>query len=152
MEPSRACYAFSSVRSPAAKQAIIFYDGCCVICHGLVKFVLRHDRTGDAFRFAPLRGATFNARVPPDQRLGLADSVVVLTWDNRVLTRSEGILYILRQLEGSWKSLAAALAMIPLPVREAVYDVIARVRYRVFGRTRNSCPTVPTDLLRRFDP
>jgi predicted DCC family thiol-disulfide oxidoreductase YuxK len=139
--------------SPAAPDAeILFYDGHCGLCHGAVKFVLKHDRSGKAFRFAPLQGATFQSRVPASQRADLPDSVVVLTDDGALLVRSNAFIHILRRLGGGWKILAGVLAMVPRPLRDVVYNFIARIRYRVFGTRDDLCPIVPLDLRSRFDP
>jgi len=138
--------------SPAAHTELLFYDGHCGLCHRTVKFVLKHDRSGNAFRFAPLQGATFQSRVSPDQRADLPDSIVVLTQDGSLLVRSNATLHILRRLGGGWRILAGALAVIPRPVRDLVYDFIARIRYRIFGRRDDLCPIVPPDLRARFDP
>jgi predicted DCC family thiol-disulfide oxidoreductase YuxK len=131
---------------------MLFYDGHCALCHGAVKFVLRHDRTGSAFRFAPLGGETFQSKVPSGQRATLPDSVVVLTSDGRLLTRSDAFVHILRRLGGGQKALAGVLARIPRPVRDAAYNFIARIRYKVFGRREEVCPLVPPELRKRFDP
>jgi predicted DCC family thiol-disulfide oxidoreductase YuxK len=138
---------------PADSNAeFIFYDGHCALCHRSVKFVLKHDRLGSAFRFAPLQGTTFQSRVPPGQRAGLPDSVVVLTDDGTLLVRSNAFLHILRRLGGGWKSLGRVFQMIPRPIRDMVYDLVARIRYRVFGTREDLCPIVPPDLRARFDP
>jgi predicted DCC family thiol-disulfide oxidoreductase YuxK len=131
---------------------MLFYDGHCGLCHGAVKFVLRRDRTGHAFRFAPLQGPTFEARVPAERRAGLPDSIVVLTNEGALLVRSDAFLHILRRLGGGWKTLAGALALIPRALRDAAYDFIARIRYSVFGKRDDLCPIVPPDLRARFDP
>jgi predicted DCC family thiol-disulfide oxidoreductase YuxK len=131
---------------------MLFYDGHCALCHRTVKFVLRHDRSGAAFRFAPLQGPTFHAHVPLEQRAGLPDSVVVLTADRSLLVRSNAFLHILRRLGGGWKTLAAVLAVIPRPVRDMFYDFIARVRFRVFGTRQDWCPVTSPELRARFDP
>jgi predicted DCC family thiol-disulfide oxidoreductase YuxK len=131
---------------------MLFYDGHCGLCHRAVRFVLRHDRSGNAFRFAPLQGLTFQARVSVNQRSGLPDSIVVLTKEGLLLVRSNAFLYILRRLGGGWKMFGGVLAVIPRPVRDAVYDFIARIRYRVFGTRQDWCPVVPPDLRARFDP
>jgi predicted DCC family thiol-disulfide oxidoreductase YuxK len=136
----------------ASSPEILFYDGHCALCHRAVKFVLKHDRSGNAFRFAPLQGATFQSRVPASRRAGLPDSVVVLTADGTLLVRSSAFLHILRRLGGRWKSLGGTLGLIPRPVRDMVYDFIARIRYRVFGTRDDLCPVVPPDLRGRFDP
>jgi predicted DCC family thiol-disulfide oxidoreductase YuxK len=139
--------------SPAASNAeILFYDGHCALCHRAVKFVLRHDRSGKAFRFAPLQGATFQSRVPAGARPGLPDSIVVLTEDGALLVRSNAFLHILRRLGGGWRILAGLLAVIPRPLRDVIYRFIARIRYRVFGTRDDLCPIVPLDLRARFDP
>lgn len=147
-----ACYAFQSVPADGANAETLFYDGHCGLCHHAVKFVLKHDRSGNAFRFAPLQGATFESRVAPELRASLPDSIVVLTEDGALLVRSNAFLHILRRLGGGWRVLGGALGVIPRPVRDAVYDFIARIRYRVFDRRDDLCPIVPADLRRRIDP
>jgi predicted DCC family thiol-disulfide oxidoreductase YuxK len=137
---------------PLGKQTEeIFYDGHCGLCHRAVKFVLRHDPDGRAFRFAPLQGDTFQALVPYDRRAGLPDSIVILTREGALLVRSDAFLHIFRELGGGWKLLAAVLRVIPWRVRDAVYDYIARNRYRVFGRREETCPILPPHLRARFD-
>jgi predicted DCC family thiol-disulfide oxidoreductase YuxK len=147
-----ACYASIIVSSPAPQPEILFYDGHCALCHRSVKFVLKHDRSGKLFRFAPLQGPTFEARVPAEKRAVLPDSVVVLTNDGALLVRSNAFLHVLRRLGGGWRSLAAVISVIPRAVRDAAYDFIARVRYRVFGTREDSCPVMAPDLRARFDP
>lgn len=131
---------------------MLFYDGHCALCHGTVEFVLKIDRTGNAFRFAPLQGETFRALVPVAQRAGLPDSIVIRTADGSLLSRSDAIVRILQRLGGRWKISASVLAVIPHGLRDAVYDFIARIRYRVFGKRADLCPIVPPELRRRFDP
>ena len=117
-----------------------------------MKFVLRHDRGGRALRFAPLQGETFLARVAAERRAGLPDSVVVLTRDGELLVRSAAFLHIFRRLGGGWGVLADVLGVIPRGLRDLVYDFIARIRYRVFGKREDLCPIVPAELRARFDP
>jgi predicted DCC family thiol-disulfide oxidoreductase YuxK len=131
---------------------ILFYDGHCGLCHHSVKFILRHDQSGTKFRFAPLQGETFQSRVPVDQRSNLPDSMIVQTSEGSMLMRSSAWVYILRRLGGVWKILAAFVVIIPPPLRDTLYDFIARIRYRVFGRRDDVCPIVPPNLRGRFDP
>jgi predicted DCC family thiol-disulfide oxidoreductase YuxK len=139
------------VESGALDAEYLFYDGHCGLCHRAVKFVLKHDRDGRAFRFAPLQGETFLARVGTERRVGLPDSMVVLTRDGELLVRSAAFLYIFRRLGGGWRVLAAILSVVPRGLRDFVYDFIARIRYRVFGRRDDLCPIVPAELRGRFD-
>jgi predicted DCC family thiol-disulfide oxidoreductase YuxK len=139
--------------SPAEPQPeILFYDGHCALCHGAVKFVLKRDRAGAAFRFAPLQGETFTARVPEIARKTLPDSIVVLTSDGALLLRSDAFLHILARLGGTWRLLAGMLRMIPRPIRDMAYNFVARIRYRVFGTRTDVCPVVPPQLRSRFEP
>jgi predicted DCC family thiol-disulfide oxidoreductase YuxK len=131
---------------------MLFYDGHCGLCHGAVKFVLKRDRTGRAFRFAPLQGSTFDASVPAERRANLPDSIIVLTNDGSLLARSDAVLHVLRRLGGGWKCLAIVFAVIPRIVRDAAYNFIARIRYGVFGKRDDLCPIMPPDLRARFDP
>jgi predicted DCC family thiol-disulfide oxidoreductase YuxK len=143
----------SSAMPPVARPAeILFYDGHCGLCHHAVKFVLRHDRSGELFCFAPLQGSTFLDRVPEDCRAGLPDSLVVLTRDGSLLVRSDAFLHILRRLGAVWCTLAGILTIVPRSLRDAVYNLVARTRYRVFGRQRELCPMVPPELRSRFEP
>jgi predicted DCC family thiol-disulfide oxidoreductase YuxK len=131
---------------------MMFYDGHCGLCHGAVRFVIGEDRAGTAFRFAPLQGATFQRLVPPAQRAELPDSVVVQTADGQLLVRSDAFLHILSKLGGGWNILANVLGVVPRGLRDLVYDFVARVRFRVFGRREDLCPVIPAELRRRFDP
>ena len=131
---------------------IIFYDGHCALCQCAVKFVLKHDRSGTAFRFAPLQGETFQARVPVDRCGCLPDSMAVETHNVSLLTRSDACIHVLRRLGGRWRIIAALAAVIPRPPRDGLYALLARIRYRVFGRRDDLCPIVPAELRGRFDP
>ena len=131
---------------------ILFYDGHCGLCHKAVKFIVKHDRSGKVFRFAPLHGKTFEATVPVDQRSRLCDSMIVQTHQGLLLIRSNAWIHILQRLGGTWKIVAAVVTLIPRPLRDLLYNVIARVRYRVFGRRDDLCPVVPHSLRARFDP
>jgi predicted DCC family thiol-disulfide oxidoreductase YuxK len=136
---------------PGAAVDQVFYDGDCGFCHGSVRFLAEHDRAG-AFRFAPLGGPTFEARVPQGARADLPDSLVLATADGRVLVRSAATLHCLRRLGGFFRALALLLALVPRPLRDAAYTAFARNRIRWFGRAPDACP-VPSGALRaRFDP
>lgn len=148
---ARTCYPLPAVPDTPSTE-YLFYDGHCGLCHRAVKFVLKHDRSGQAFRFAPLQGPTFAARIPAERWAGLPDSIVVLTSDGRLLVRSNAFLHILRRLGGGWAELASWLGVLPRALLDRVYDIVARIRYAVFGRRDELCPLVPAELRARFDP
>ncbi len=130
---------------------VLFYDGGCGLCHRTVRLVLAADRA-ERFRFAPLQGTTFRQLVPESSRAGLPDSIVLLTSQGQLLVRSGAVLHILRRLGGGWRVLAAVSSLVPRPVRDALYDFIARIRFRLFARPADFCPVVPKDLRSRFLP
>jgi predicted DCC family thiol-disulfide oxidoreductase YuxK len=135
----------------AEKTETLFYDGHCALCHGAVKFVMKRDRAGTAFRFAPLQGETFQALVPVAERSGLPDSIVILAADGSLRARSDAVVRILERLGGGWKVVGSLLAAVPRGLRDAVYDLMARIRYRVFGKREDLCPIVPPEMRKRFD-
>jgi predicted DCC family thiol-disulfide oxidoreductase YuxK len=141
-----------SVLPVAPETEYIFYDGHCGLCHRAVKFVLKHDHSGTAFRFAPLQGETIKSLLAPEQRASLPDSFVVLTRGGTLLARSNASLHVMRRLGGAWRPLANVLGLIPRALRDVVYDFVARVRYRVFRRQDDLCPVVPPAWRARFDP
>lgn len=134
------------------EREVLFYDGTCALCHRAVLFVLRHDRAGNLFRFAPLGGQTFQKSIPAEKRAELPDSVILKTQDGRLLIRSNAFLHICDRIGGGWKFLGQVLRVAPRPIRDAVYDFVARVRYKIFGRTKDWCPIMPPDLRDRFNP
>jgi predicted DCC family thiol-disulfide oxidoreductase YuxK len=123
---------------------ILFFDGVCNLCNGAVQFVI--DRDPDAhIRFASLQSEAARRMLPP-HGVDPADlDTVALLANGVVHTRSTAALRLLGMLRGPWR-LAAALRIIPRPLRDLVYDAVARSRYRVFGRT-DEC-RVPTPALR----
>lgn len=127
---------------------IVYYDGLCGLCDRFVQFVLRRDRVA-RYRFAPLQGSTARERVPAtlDPR---SSQTVILEEGGRFRVRSDAALAILSGLGGAWR-LTALLRVIPRPVRDAVYDVVARNRNRWFGR-RAECRVPQPDERDRFLP
>lgn len=127
----------------------IYYDGRCGLCHRAVRFALERDRTGRLFRFAPLQSERF--RVVARGRPALNDSIVVVTADGRLLDRSDAVLHILDRLGTGWRGLARIGRLIPRPIRDAAYNVVARVRSRLFPSPPDLCPSVPPELRHRFN-
>ena len=132
---------------------VVLYDGVCGLCDRYVQFLLRHDRRR-SFRFAPLQGA-FAARALGRHGPALATtlSTIVLlespeTPAERVRFRSDAVLAILVGLGGAWRFFAL-LRMVPRPVRDAVYALVARVRHRIFGKL-GSCAIPPDAGPERF--
>ena len=127
---------------PAGDAPLILYDGVCGLCNRLNRFVLARDPSG-RFRFAalqsPLAGGilTRHGRDPRD----LDTLYLVLGHgrpDERLLWKSDAVLWILRALGGPWRG-AGALRVVPRGLRDLGYDLVARTRYGLFGRY-DACP------------
>jgi predicted DCC family thiol-disulfide oxidoreductase YuxK len=134
----------------AAGEETLFYDGTCALCHRAVRFALAEDRSR-GIRFAPLQGEAFKERIPDGSRLELPDSLVVLTGDGAVLSRSAAVLHLLSRMGGLWRLLAGIARVVPAPIRDVAYDALARIRYRVFGKRTDLCPIIPPGSRSRFD-
>lgn len=130
---------------------VIFYDGECGLCHGLVRLILPRDKQA-RFRFAPLHGETFARLIPPHERTTLPDSLVLRKTSGELLLRSSATLYVARRLTWTGKLAAALFAMAPKPLRERFYDWVARKRKGWFARPETVCPIVPENLRSRFLP
>jgi predicted DCC family thiol-disulfide oxidoreductase YuxK len=130
---------------------MIFYDGSCGLCHRAVRFILAEDRRGEAFRFAPLGGEVFHAAVTEGRRAALPDSLVVLTAEGELLSRSSAVLYVMRRLGGMWRMVSLIGQLTPVAWRDGVYDAVARMRYRLFRKPESACPLLPGHLRSRFE-
>jgi predicted DCC family thiol-disulfide oxidoreductase YuxK len=136
----------------AAPPDHFFYDGTCGLCHGAVKFAMKHDVGGRAFRFAPLQGPTFDRLVDGAARAQLPDSMVILTSGGDVLVRSDAAIHMLGRAGGGWATLGGLIGIVPRPIRDAAYDAVAAVRYRIFWRKQDLCPVMTAEQRERFDP
>jgi predicted DCC family thiol-disulfide oxidoreductase YuxK len=122
---------------PAEAVHLVLYDGVCGLCNGLVQFLLRRDRRA-VFAFASLQSGVGRSIV---ERFGrnpadLISFYVVLDYrgDNaRLLARSRAALAVMSQLGWPWK-IAVLLGVVPAPILDFGYNLIARHRYRLFGR------------------
>src|SRR5215469_949934 len=138
-------------RRLAKRSELVFYDGNCALCHGWVRFVLAEDSGGKSFRLSPLQGRLFSARVQGERSSSLSGSLVVLTEDERLLTRSGAVLYILRRLGGLWLLAAMIIGVVPQTILDWCYNRVASARRRLFGTRERLCPVLSADLRRRFD-
>jgi len=118
------------------EQGIVLFDGVCHLCHGAVCFILKRERTGK-LKFAPLQSDSGQSLLqqygyPADYLDGL-----ILIEDNRAHDRSSACLRIARKLSFPW-NLLFPLLVVPKPLRDLIYGIIATVRYRWFGK-KESC-------------
>ena len=130
-----------------ANEPIILFDGECNLCDRTVRFIIRRDPAGRC-RFASLQSEPARRLLAP---LGLDsqafDSVVLLA-NGGVYTKSEAALRISGYLAWPWRWLQL-LRIVPRPLRDLVYDLVARHRHRWFG-SKLQCEPVAPELRDRF--
>jgi predicted DCC family thiol-disulfide oxidoreductase YuxK len=128
-------------------QPILLYDGVCGLCNRLVQFILRRDRNA-VFRFASLQsGVAAPILARHEASPSDLDTVyVVVNYElpnEYLLSRSDAVAFALKQLGGLWTLAAFFMRLIPKFLRDAAYNILARNRYRIFGRLE-VCP-LPRD-------
>ncbi len=126
---------------------LVLFDGVCNLCNRSVQFIIERDPDA-RFRFASLQsplGEKLRAKLGIDPQA--VDSVILVEGD-RWSKESDAALRIARELRGAWKALAL-LRVIPRPLRDAGYRLIARNRYRWFGR-QETCWLPTPELRERF--
>ena len=129
------------------EKYIVVFDGICYVCNGFINFLLKRDRK-DRFRFTLLQRA---------KRIGIDESVkqnilstdsVALVTGGKVYFRSAAVLKILKRLGGGWQ-LFYVFIIVPRPVCDWFYDVLARNRYKWFGK-KDSCMVPDENVRRKF--
>lgn len=125
---------------------VLLFDGVCNLCEGWVRFIAARDPRGRV-RFAALQSEAGHELA---RRHGLAEDLRTAAFieDGRLYTRSAAALKALAALGGLWR-LAGALWLVPSPLRDAVYDWVARSRYRWFGK-KESCLLPTPEIRSRF--
>ena len=110
---------------------VILFDGVCIFCSGWVRFVAQRD-TAKRFRFTPIQSA-YGTRLA--QALGIDPDdpdTNALVHGGVAYFKSDGALTVLSQLPGwGW---VRVLFIVPRPIRDGVYNVVAKNRYRIFGK------------------
>ena len=121
-------------------EAILFFDGTCAFCNAAVRFVLVRDKH-DLLTFAPLQGETIKEKNIDTID---TDSIILYTQNEEVLYKSDAAIALLERLGGLWFFLAKVMKFFPKVLRDAVYDLIAKIRYKIAGKMKgNSCPILP---------
>jgi len=119
---------------------VILFDGVCNFCNSAINFVLKQDKKG-VFRFAPLQSEAGRQLLHQyDLSIQEFDSFVLID-NGRVYKKSAASFRVMHHLPWYWKELQI-LRIIPTIFRDAIYDFIARNRYKWFGK-KDQC-MIPT--------
>lgn len=120
-------------------RQIVLFDGLCNLCNGWIRFIIRWDKR-ERFFFASSQSAL-------GQRTSSGESMVYLRGEKKFI-KSDAALYILWDLGGAWR-ISGVLLLIPRFLRDIVYNLTAKNRYKWFGK-RDSCMVPEPALAKRF--
>jgi predicted DCC family thiol-disulfide oxidoreductase YuxK len=129
------------------RHGIVLFDGTCAFCERSVVFMAKRD-PGGYLRFGASQSPAAEALL---RDLGVARASarsIILIEDGRVFLRSTASLRIAARLTFPW-SLLRVLLVIPTPIRDAVYRVVAAIRHRVAGKS-NACEIPPPEIRERL--
>lgn len=128
---------------------VVLYDGTCGLCARSVRWILHHERDAE-LRFAPLQGETAQALRARFPEIPTTLDSVVLVEDGQARLRSKAFLYLGRHLRAPWRWWYA-LRWLPGFALDLGYRLIAKVRYRVWGRV-DACELPAPEQRARFLP
>lgn len=128
-------------------KTVLFFDGVCNLCNGLVRFIIRQDKTG-LIKFSPLQSAYAN-KILESKNINPEElNTLIYLSNNKVYFRSSAVLQILKNLGGIWK-IFYFLKIIPGFIRDLIYNMIAGLRYKVWGR-KDKCMVPDEKIIQRF--
>jgi predicted DCC family thiol-disulfide oxidoreductase YuxK len=113
------------------KKYIILFDANCKLCNNVVRFITGND-SKKIFCFIPLESVKGSEYLSRYNQKDVNKGSVLLIQDDKIYTKSNAVLHILKYLDGLWP-LFYVFIIVPGFIRDPVYDVIAKYRYRWFG-------------------
>jgi predicted DCC family thiol-disulfide oxidoreductase YuxK len=129
-------------------KKIILFDGVCNLCNGFIQFVIKRD-TNDLFRYASLQSELAQKLISErgiDTKI--IDSVILIDPNIAYYIKSDAALQIGKNLKG-YRTLSNVCNLIPSGLRNIVYDLIAKYRYRWYGK-RDKCMVPTPELKAKF--
>ncbi len=134
---------------PPTDRVIILFDGQCNFCNRGINFLMDRD-AADRFRFASQQSDIGQSLLLKHDEVAGVDSVVVIDPQTQsAFTKSAAIIRILRDMPARWRWLRFFGAVLPAVVRDPLYDLIAKNRYRIFGKS-DACRMPTPDIAAKF--
>jgi len=127
---------------------LILFDGECNFCDHSVQFIIKHDKQA-LYRFASIQSNVGQEIIKKYHVPTNIDSLILLEKD-RCYYKSSAALKICRNLKGGWKTLYGLL-LVPKPIRDYLYTIVARNRYKWFGK-KDACILPSPEIRKRFLP
>jgi predicted DCC family thiol-disulfide oxidoreductase YuxK len=118
------------------RKYIILFDGNCKLCNNVVRFISKND-SRKVFCFIPLESQKASEYLSRYNQKDVNKGSVLLIQDERIYTKSNAVFHILKYLDGLWPLLYVFI-IVPGFIRDPVYNLIAKYRYRWFGPSTGS--------------
>ena len=135
------------MRVETLPDRLLLFDGVCNLCNALVQFTIKRDPDAK-FKFASLQ-SDIGQKILEECGLPLDDIDTFLYIDHgKAYLRSDAGLHTCKDIGGIWKVFSAFI-IVPRPIRDFIYDLLAKYRYRIFGR-KNACMIPTPELKSRF--
>lgn len=128
-------------------QSVIFFDGLCNLCNGAVQFIIERDR-GNLYRFASLQSEFAKRELMNFDIDSSQMNSFILLEKGKVYQKSTAALKVAKKLNGLWPLLYGFI-IVPAFIRDAVYNYVAKNRYKWFGK-KESCWVPTSDLKSKF--
>lgn len=125
---------------------IILFDGTCAFCERSVRFIATRDR--GYFKFGASQNPEGRALLAKYGTSREATRSLILIEDDEISLRSTAVLKIARRMNAPWRW-AAVFLIIPRPIRDAVYRIVAAIRHRIAGQS-NACEIPPPEIRARL--
>jgi predicted DCC family thiol-disulfide oxidoreductase YuxK len=150
------------LRAQLGDRLLVLFDGHCALCHASVRWLLRRDHR-DRLRFSPadsvaaqdILAHAFPTQPSSSQLTSSPGTILVLapspavSLPPRLLVRATAVLACLAELDPPWPQLATLARLIPLPLRDTAYRLVAHLRYRLAPRY-DTCPLPAPEELPHF--
>jgi len=129
-------------------KKIILFDGVCNLCNGAIRFIIKRDKK-DVFRYAALQSA-IGQRLMDERGIdaNTIDSIILIEEGVAYFVKSDAVFEIVKHFSGLWPAMAV-LKFIPTSFRNGIYDLVAKNRYRWFGR-KDQCMVPTPELQAKF--
>ena len=118
-------------------NAVLLFDGVCNLCNWAVRFILKNEKD-HLIKFASLQSEPGKKILFENHIPFPGPESIIFIENGKVYSKSEAILFVVRHLKSPWH-LLSGLRIFPVSFRDGLYDLIARNRYKVFGKKEN-CP------------
>jgi predicted DCC family thiol-disulfide oxidoreductase YuxK len=129
---------------------LLIYDGVCNFCNFWVRFVVKRDKK-KKFQFSPYQSVyakRFFAEQLNDYKTNCPESVIIIE-NGKVFTNASAIIKILNNMPYPWRFFSFILNILPIATTDYLYRLIAKNRYRLFGR-KDNCKIPPKRFINRF--